>query len=319
MSMMPPMLHTNPIAAFSSSPLPTRHSPLQPPRLSILPSSLSTLRSRRISSLLIAPITSATTVSSKSKPAIHQDEEGNCVFGKKEYWDEIYSGTTGDGDGDDDDDDTINNDDMSITTVTVAPEDRRPSESYSWYCGWDELAPFWTMLVPDTTSRVVIAGIGNDPSPVQMYDAGWTNMMAYDYSRKGVDRAKELFASSGSGMTTPTRDGVELMTADAKNLPLETASVDATLDKGTLDAIFITGKEIFRQSVKEMGRVTAEGGRVVSVSTVIDPNELLGEFDTVFWENVHDGSLAFAEDGEASIDLGAELYSWKRTGVPFDD
>mmetsp|Transcript_1918 Transcript_1918/g.4466 ORF Transcript_1918/g.4466 Transcript_1918/m.4466 type:complete len:412 (-) Transcript_1918:428-1663(-) len=197
----------------------------------------------------------------------------------------------------------------TTTTVIVAPEDRRPSESYSWYCGWDELAPFWTMLVPDTSSRVVIAGIGNDPSPVQMYDAGWTNMMAYDYSRRGVDRARELFA--------PSRDGVELLTADATDLPLETSSVDATLDKGTLDAIFITGEEIFRRSVREMGRVTAEGGRVVSVSTVVNPDVLLGEFDTVYWENVHDGSLAFAEDGEATIDLGAELYSWKRTGVPF--
>jgi len=309
MSTMTP-LHTNFIAAFSSTPLPTRRSPLrplQPPRLPIQPSSSSALRSCRISPLLVLPIISPTTLSLSSKPAIHQDEEGNCVFGKKEYWDEIYSGTTGvNGD------DTINNNDGSITTTTtviVAPEDRRPSESYSWYCGWDELAPFWTMLVPDTSSRVVIAGIGNDPSPVQMYDAGWTNMMAYDYSRRGVDRARELFA--------PSRDGVELLTADATDLPLETSSVDATLDKGTLDAIFITGEEIFRRSVREMGRVTAEGGRVVSVSTVVNPDVLLGEFDTVYWENVHDGSLAFAEDGEATIDLGAELYSWKRTGVPF--
>ena len=172
------------------------------------------------------------------------------------------------------------------------------------------------MLVPNEKSRVVIAGIGNDPTPMGMYDAGWTTMMAYDYSQRGVDRAKELFGTTGTGSSS--RDTVDLVVADATDLPLETASVDATLDKGTLGAIYITGKDIFRDSVREMGRVTATGGCVVSISTVIGPADLLGEFDNPFWENVHDGSLAFAPDGEATIDLGADFYSWKRTAVPKD-
>lgn len=242
-----------------------------------------------------------------SKPSIHQDEDGNCVFGKKEYWDEMYGG-----DGDVDDAKST-----SLISTTIAIVDRRPSIAYSWYCGWDELQPFWKMLVPDEKSRVVIAGIGNDPTPVGMYDAGWTTMMAYDYSQRGVDRAKELFGTTGTGSSS-RRDTVDLVMADATDLPLETASVDATLDKGTLDAIYITGKEIFRDSVKEMGRVTATGGCVVSISRVIGPDDLLGEFDNPLWENVHDGSLAFAPDGEATIDLGAEFYSWKRTAVQYD-
>ncbi len=224
-----------------------------------------------------------------AKSPIHQDDEGNCVFGKKEYWDEMYS---------------ENNGNLRVTDV-----DYRPSDAYSWYCGWEELQPFWNMLVPNHKSRVVIAGIGNDPTPIGIYDSGWKNMMAYDYSQSGVDRAKELFG--------PGRENVELLTADATDLPIETASVDATLDKGTLDAIFITGKEIFLDSVKEMGRVTAPEGCVVSISRVIG-DELLEAFDNSLWENVHDGSLSFAPDGEATIDLGAELYSWKRTNVPFN-
>lgn len=167
------------------------------------------------------------------------------------------------------------------------------------------------MLVPNQSTRVVIAGIGNDPAPVGMYDAGWMTMIGYDYSSNGVDRARELFGVNRA-------KGVDLITADARNLPLESASVGATLDKGTLDAIYITGKDIFRDSVKEMGRVTAEDGCVVSISTVIDPEELLSAFDSPLWECVHDGSLAFATEGEATIDLGAELYSWKRTFVPYE-
>lgn len=33
-----------------------------------------------------------------------------------------------------------------------------PSDVYR-YCGWEELQPFWKMLVPNEKSRVVIAGI----------------------------------------------------------------------------------------------------------------------------------------------------------------
>ena len=260
-------LHSIPTAAFV----------LSPPVCTLLPARKS--NRHRLSAATPNPST-----------AIHQDEDGNCIFGKKEYWDQMYDGDLEEGD-----------------------IDQRPSDRYSWYCGWEELQPWWSMLVPDQKSRVVVAGIGNDPTPVGMYDAGWTNVLAYDYSQSGVDRAKELFN------TGRARDKVEFITADARNLPMETGSVDATLDKGTLDAIFITGKDIFQDSVKEMGRVTATGGRVICISTVIWSDDLLHAFDNTMWENVHDGSLAFALDGEATIDLGAELYSWKRTDVPYAD
>jgi len=208
--------------------------------------------------------------------SIHQDDEGNCIFGKKSYWDDMYNG-----DGD------------------------RPADKYSWYCGWNELEPFWAMLVP-TDAQVLIIGIGNDCCPVEMYDAGWRNLTAFDYSEAGVKRAKQLFGS---------REGIKLLTADACNVPLFDASFNATLDKGTLDAIYITGKDVFLDAIKELGRLTAENGIVVSISSVVPPEELLSAFDSRLWTNTHDGSLAFAPDGEATIDLGAELYSWRRTGT----
>jgi len=62
----------------------------------------------------------------RSLSSIHQDEDGNCVFGKKDYWDEMYGGQ------------------QLVTDVDYYPQD-----AYSWYCGWEELSPFWRMLVPD--------------------------------------------------------------------------------------------------------------------------------------------------------------------------
>jgi len=223
------------------------------------------------------PVTTNTfrTVPLQEKNINIDETTGKCKFGIKQYWDDMYKGT-----GD------------------------RPSQSYSWYCGWEELGPFWKELVPDTNSHVLIAGIGNDPTPIRLYDVGWKKMTAFDYSQAGVERAKSLFG--------PDRGDVTIINADARNLPIEDGTVNAILDKGTLDAIYITGEHVFHESVEEFTRVTALGGVFVCVSNVILPEVLLSSFESSLWENIHDGGLAFTSDGEATIDLGAYLFSWRR-------
>jgi len=223
-----------------------------------------------------------TIMASSDKSNSNLDSDRKCKFGRKSYWDAMYEG-----------------------------EGDRPSKSYSWYCDWNDLVPFWTMLVPKKNARVLIAGIGNDPTPIDIYDNGWRDMIAFDYSEAGLRRAEELFG--------PGRDSVRLMIADARNLPIPTASIDATLDKGMLDAIYITGEESLKKSIKELIRVTAEGGVFVCLSRVMVPEELLENFEPRFWDVIHDGSMAFAPDGEATIDLGAELYSWRRTVISVDE
>jgi SAM-dependent methyltransferase len=180
-------------------------------------------------------------------------------------------------------------------------------------------------LLPDREkSHVLIAGIGNDMTPIGMYDAGWRTMTAYDYSAAGVERATHLFAefdhmdnrNEDGTMIHNTSRNVNIQLADARDLSefLADGSIDATLDKGTLDAIYITSKdEAFLAAIKELERVTAPGGVVVSLSRVIYPDDLLGAFEASgCWDTIHDGTLAFAEEGGASIDLGAELYSFRR-------
>jgi len=236
----------------------------------------------------------ASALSSSSNPYIGDD--GQCIFGRKSYWDGMY-------DLEEDDDDF-----------------EGPAEAFSWYCKYAELAPFWAMLVPSKDARILIAGIGNDPAPIDMYDDGWTDIIAFDYSEAGVRRAEDLFGPSRLQLAGADKTGggtARLLVADARDLPIPSSSIDATLDKGTLDAIHITGKEVFQDSVRELGRVTAEGGVVVCISRVIPPEDLFEAFDSKIWEMTHDGSLAFAPDGEATIDLGAELYSWKRTSTAY--
>ena len=269
--------------------------------------------------------------------ASNLNEDGKCKFGTKEYWDTMYNG---------------NNDDPS-SSESNTNDDGLSAEEYSWYCNYRELQPFWDMLVGTTTNnnddddddyddddttrtkeqvQVLIAGIGNDITPIQMYDDGWTNMIAFDYSESGVHRARELFGptrlvQNDDTDTTNNNDdtaatiggGAKLLVADCRELPIPTGTINATLDKGTLDAIYITGKEVLFDSVKELTRVTAMGGIVVCVSAVIPQEELCDAFQEseeggsgCCWETLLDGGLAFADSGEATIDLGANLYSFQR-------
>lgn len=254
-----------------------------------------------------------------------------------------------------------NNDDDDPSNNNNTNDDGLSAEEYSWYCNYRELQPFWDMLVGTTITatadddvdttittttknqiQVLIAGIGNDITPIQMYDDGWTNMIAFDYSESGVDRARDLFGptrllqktndddddattnnnddNGTAAATATTGGGARLVVADCRDLPIPTGTIDATLDKGTLDAIYITGKQVFYDSVKELTRVTAVDGIIVCVSAVVPQEELLEAFQTQggggggcgSWETVLDGGLAFADSGEATIDLGANLYSFRR-------
>ena len=72
-------------------------------------------------------------------------------------------------------------------------EQYESQETFSWYCGWEELEPFWRELVPDKTARVLLPGVGNDEAMVGLYDAGWELLTAFDYAESGVQRALTMF------------------------------------------------------------------------------------------------------------------------------
>ena len=91
-----------------------------------------------------------------------------CKYGQKEYWDSMYRGSG------------------------AATLDGLPADAFSWYCGWEELQPFWEELVPDQKAHVLIPGVGNDATLLGLYDAGWQDLTAFDYSAHAVARAKDL-------------------------------------------------------------------------------------------------------------------------------
>ena len=200
-------------------------------------------------------------------------------FGTKEYWEKQYSGA----------------------------DDFIPASEFSWYSGWEEIAPFFEELVPDNSAQILLPGVGNDKAMVGLYDAGYTNLYAFDYAPASVERSRELFGERE----------VDLRVADAKELPFDDAAFDATLEKGTLDSVFLSGEDDadkrkqLQRAVDELARTVRPGGVVISITGFQD--KIAAAFaDEQCWDCLRDGSVHITEDGVASNQINAYFLAWRR-------
>lgn len=189
---------------------------------------------------------------------------------------------------------------------------------FSWYCGWsEELEPFFNELVPDTSSKVLIPGIGNDACIRDMFDAGYTHLSAFDYAPEGVECAKRLFGPSRLTLMDDMR------VADARSLPYDDETYDSVLDKGTLDSIYLSGgadKDLASKhlgmAVKEMARVLKRGGIAFCV-TAACVDAVQKSFDECneelrCWKQIRDGSIHITDDGYTSNNVDATMLVWER-------
>lgn len=227
-------------------------------------------------------------------------EEPDNQFGRLSYWDESYRDAL----SEDNDDD--------------ASDDTKDTETFSWYCNWEELEPFFTELVPlESNPSVLVPGIGNDYTIRDMFDAGYHNLTAFDYAPEGVECAKRMFGQQRLVLMEDVR------VADARDLPYNDASYDAVLDKGTLDSIYLSGgqdKDLARKhlgmAVSELARGVKVGGIVFSV-TAACVDAVQASFDECnvklgCWEQIRDGSLYMTDDGYTSNNVDATMLVWKK-------
>mmetsp|Transcript_22445 Transcript_22445/g.34604 ORF Transcript_22445/g.34604 Transcript_22445/m.34604 type:complete len:305 (+) Transcript_22445:76-990(+) len=213
------------------------------------------------------------------------EEPPEFDFGRQDYWDELYREEQQSPQGVSGVSETEGQDQESNGTV----------KSFSWYAGWDDLQPFVEELIPDKTSKTLIPGVGNDGALVGMYDSGFTELTAFDYAPQGVTCAEKLLDYR--------KEGVELLVADARDLPFNDNTYDAALDKGTLDAIYLSGgkdKDRARKHLEmandELARVIRPGGVVISVSAAcVDAVQASFETRPVLWKVLRDGSTYITE------------------------
>jgi len=193
------------------------------------------------------------------------DADAQSQFGTKTYWDSIYEGTG----------------DFSMN-------------EYSWYYGFEVLKPILQEFVGASSAiekqqlSILVPGCGNDPLLLDLYNAGYHTLAAFDYSSSAIERQHELFEYLPMGSHL---ENVNLTVEDARSLPQEwSEQFDVILEKGALDAIYLSGNGSFERSVTEFARVIKPGGHCISASGVVPEKLRRDRFGKDKWEWLRDGS-----------------------------
>mmetsp|Transcript_31058 Transcript_31058/g.47379 ORF Transcript_31058/g.47379 Transcript_31058/m.47379 type:complete len:290 (+) Transcript_31058:122-991(+) len=251
-----------------------------------------------------APSTSrpffATTKSKRRRSSISNanipSDPTDSNFGRKDYWNSLYE----------------------------------KESNFSWYAGWDELEPFVTEFVPSLNNpRMLLPGVGNDQMLVDMVQYGYTNLTAMDYAPEGIERCRDMLMQSNNN------NEVQLVVADARNLQgvfeNDEEYFDAVFEKGTLDAIYLSGgknKTLAAQNLQlaltELSRCVRKGGIWISVAGVVD-KEIYNAMNAMTMTNppqddkqsmwtclVGHGSIHTTDDGYTSNNIDGSLLVWKK-------
>jgi SAM-dependent methyltransferase len=231
------------------------------------------------------------------------DQPDNSQFGRQDYWNQFY----------------------------------QEQAQFSWYAGWDDLQPFVQEFVAMEDS-ILIPGVGNDAQLlVDMYQAGYTQLTAMDYASEGIARCRDMLQearilppqqekSSSKDENTKRKDsdqGVSLLVADARDLGnvFQDHSFHSILEKGTLDAIFLSGGqnktlalENLNLAISELGRCLKPGGIWISIAAVVDA-QIQSSMDSLFpeWEFlVRRNELFVTKDGYTSNNIDGSLLVWRK-------
>jgi SAM-dependent methyltransferase len=191
----------------------------------------------------------------------NDDDDANArsQFGTKLYWDAMYEGM---GDFD--------------------------ANEYSWYYGFEVIKPYLLDYVTPYAD-ILIPGCGNDPLLLDLYNAGYQSLTAFDYSEGAIERQRALLEYLPAGSNT--NNNIELRVEDARSLPKEwEESYDVIVEKGALDAIYLSGDGNFEASVQEFLRCLKVGGVCMSFSGVVPEEVRQKGFNKSDWEWLRDGS-----------------------------
>ena len=181
------------------------------------------------------------------------------------------------------------------------------SEEYTWYFGFDTIKPYFVDYMPPPPNkrdkdnqqpRMLVPGVGNDSVLMDVYNFGYHDITAFDYSLNAIERQEDLLSYNLRAL-----DDITLLVRDARELDDEwTNCFDIIFEKGALDAIFLSGAGNVEGAAEELKRVIKKGGYMMSVSGVVPAEIRRKIFSVDDWEWVRDGS----------DDLKAGCFVWRR-------
>jgi SAM-dependent methyltransferase len=200
---------------------------------------------------------------------LDDDSDARSAFGTKEYWDDVYAGR-----GD------------------------FPADEYSWYYGFDDYGKHVKEFIPNPQSHILVPGIGNDPILTDLIKAKYLKLTAMDYSEHAVERQQDLLFYT----KLPPAASIDISQGDVRRLPTEwSGQFDAVVEKGVLDAVYLSGDGNVEQAVDNLHRILRPGGIFLSVSGVV-PEELRNSlFEDWTWlrdgsEDLQAGCFVFRKD-----------------------
>lgn len=139
-------------------------------------------------------------------------------------------------------------------------------EHYEWISDYSKLRQFIVKACPNKTDRILNLGCGTSRICEEMYDDGFINIVNVDISEVAVEKMR--------ARNKQLRPTMEWHTADATDLALfSEGSIDAVLDKSTLDAISCDQQSLpLVKMLGEVTRVLKTGG--VYCLVTLDPTNL---------------------------------------------
>lgn len=138
---------------------------------------------------------------------------------------------------------------------------KRGKKVFEWYGEYPELCSYLFKYIKHKDD-ILVVGCGNSTLSMNLYDAGYKNMINIDISEVVIKQMREWNRSKRPDLPYEVMDVTKMTYSDEK--------FSVVLDKGTLDAIMPditdTTLEVVDKFFQEIHRVLRNGGRFVCIS-----------------------------------------------------
>ncbi|EIW79149.1 S-adenosyl-L-methionine-dependent methyltransferase [Coniophora puteana RWD-64-598 SS2] len=152
--------------------------------------------------------------------------QNNSEYGTKTYWDLRY-------------------------------REEAPDATFDWFKSYADIADVLRQYIPDKSARILMLGCGNSTLSQDMYDDGFKNIVNIDFSGVLIEKMRSLHAG--------TRPEMEWHEMDIRDLKFEDGSFDVAIDKGTMDAMMTSVKDVWNPPEHVIEDCSREVSEVVRV------------------------------------------------------